>query len=115
MNQYLLAGALAIIAGFMMLYKCYKLHKVKKGRIIQMVSLTAGVCMLALGCIGIYKNALDGINVLLFGIVWFDHMRKSDKPCGGVLVNMHYRGWIAAVFAIIAGNIIILQDLHILE
>lgn len=115
MNQYLLIGAFAIIAGFMMLYKCYKLHKVKKGRIIQMVSLTAGVCMLALGCIGIYKNALDGINILLFGIVWFDHMRKSDKPCGGISWNLYYEGWFVAVFAIIAGIIIILQDLHILE
>lgn len=115
MNQYLLAGALAIIAGFMMLYKCYKFHKVKKGRIIQMVSLTAGVCMLALGCMGIYKNALDGINILLFGIVWFDFMRKSDKPCGGVSTVMHNKGWFAAIFAIIAGIIIILQDLHILE
>ena len=115
MNQYLLAGALAIIAGFMMLYKYYKLHKVKKGRIIQMVSLTAGVCMLALGCIGIYKNALDGINILLFGIVWFDHMRKSDKACGGISWNLYYEGWFVAVFAIIAGIIIILQDLHILE
>ena len=47
-----------------------------------MVSLTAGVCLLALGCIGIYKNALDGINILLFGTVWFDYMKKSDKPCG---------------------------------
>lgn len=98
-----------------MLYKYYKLHKVKKGRIIQMVSLTAGVCLLALGCIGIYKNALDGINILLFGIVWFDYMRKGDKPCGGVSVIMHYKGWFVAVFAIIAEIIIILQDLHILE
>lgn len=115
MNQYLLAGALAIIAGFMMLYKYYKLHKVKKGRTIQMVSLTAGVCMLALGCIGIYRNALDGINILLYGIVWFDYMRKNPKSSGGDVSGMHTRGWIAAVFAIIAGIIIILQDLHILE
>ena len=51
----------------------------------------------------------------IFGAVWFENIKKSGKPCGGVSVIMHYKGWFVAVFAIIAEIIIILQDLHILE
>ena len=115
MNQNCLAGALAIVAGIMVLYRSYKYYKAKKNIIVQTLIITIGICILISGCIGIYTKALDGVNVLLFGIVWFDFMRKSDKPCGGVSTVMHNKGWFAAIFAIIAGIIIILQDLHILE
>lgn len=113
MNQNYLAGALAIIAGIMVLYRYYKYYKAKKGIIVQTLIITIGICILISGCIGIYKNALDGINVLLFGIVWFDFMRRNPKTGGGDVTGMHIRGWIAAIGAIITGILLILDHLNI--
>ena len=114
MNQNYIAGGLAIIAGFMMLYQFHKLHKVNKSITIQILSVAIGICMLSLGSIGIYKNALDGINVLLVGIVtcWF--LKKTQIPNNGISSVKHYQAWFAAVFFVIAGIIRILEDLHIL-
>lgn len=115
MNQNCLAGALAIVAGIMVLYRSYKYYKAKKNIIVQTLIITIGICILISGCIGIWKKTLDGINILLYGIVWFDFMRRNPKTSGGDVSGMHTRGWIAAIFAIITGIILILEDLHILE
>ena len=45
MNPNYLAGALCVIAGFMMLYQCYKLRKVKKSMTVQILSIVISVCM----------------------------------------------------------------------
>ncbi len=115
MNPNYLAGALCVIAGFMMLYQCYKLRKVKKSMTVQILSIVISVCMMILGSIGIYKNTLDGVNYLLVGIVacWF--MKKSRTSNDGLSSIKHYQAWFAAVFFVIAGIILILEDLHILE
>ena len=113
MNQNFLAGTLAIVAGIMVLYRYCKYYKAKKGIIVQTLIITMGICILISGCIGIYKNALDGINVLIFGIVWYDYMRRSPKADGGDVSGMHTRGWIAAIGAIIAGILLILDHLNI--
>lgn len=115
MNQNYLAGALAIMAGFMMSYQCYKLRKAKKGITIQIFSIAIGVCLFVLGNIGIYKNTLDGVNILLVGIVacWF--MKKNKISNDGLSSIKHYQAWFAAIFFVIAGIIRILEDLHVLE
>jgi len=42
-------------------------------------------------------------------------MRRNPKTSGGDVSGMHTRGWVAAIFAIITGILLILEDLHILE
>jgi hypothetical protein len=111
LNENYIAGALAIVAGFIVLYYYYKKSKTEKNnRHIYMVAIGIGV--LISGCLGIFFNSLDGINILLFGIVWFEFMRKHKCNCGDVS-GMHLRGWIAAIFTIIAGILIILDQLNI--
>ncbi|MBO5615458.1 MAG: hypothetical protein J5932_04970 [Prevotella sp.] len=115
MNQNCLAGALAIVAGIMVLYRSYKYYKAKKNIIVQTLIITIGICILISGCIGIYKNTLDGVNILLVGIVacWF--MKKNKISNDGLSSIKHYQAWFAAIFFVIAGIIRMLEDLHILE
>ena len=71
--------------------------------------------MVALGCAGFNKKDLDGINILLFGLTMFHIMKKAHSNHTGVSSSMNFKGWIAAVFAILAGIIRILENLRILE
>ena len=115
MNQYYVAGFLAIVFGVRVLFLSYRQYKTQKSISLQIMTVCLGLCMLTIGCIGIYKETYDGINLLLTGISGCWLMKKSEVPDGGVFVNMHYRGWIAVIFAVIAGIIRILEDLHVLE
>ena len=113
MAQNYLSGILALIASMIIFYQSLILYKKNKWYILFTIPL--GVCMLVLGCAGFYKKDIDGINILLFGVTMFYIMRKDHSNHTGVSSSMHFKGWIAAVFAILAGIIKILENLHILE
>ena len=113
MVQNYLSGFLDLIASIIIFYQSIILYKKKKWYIFFTIPL--GVCMVALGCAGFYKKDLDGINTLLFGLTMFYIMKKNHSNHTGVSSSMNFKGWIAAVFAILAGIIRILENLRILE
>lgn len=110
-----LPGTFAIIAGLMILYWSYSLFKSQKNKIIITFVVTIGIICIILGCLGIYKDGLEGVNLLIFGITMTIFMKNDKGPHGGPLWSWHIEGWFAAFFSIILGIIIILEDLHILE
>ena len=113
MVQNYLSGFLDLIASIIIFYQSIILYKKKKWYIFFTIPL--GVCMVALGCAGFYKKDLDGINTLLFGLTMFYIMKKNHSNHTGVSSSMNFKGWVAAVFAILAGIIRILENLRILE
>ena len=112
MEQYYFAGALSIVAGLMVLYYYNNKRKVDNNN-SHIYMLAIAIVELITGCIGIYFTILDGVNMLLFGITMFWHMRRSKAPDSGVLISMYNKGWMAAVFAIIYGILTILDHLNI--
>ena len=113
MVQNYLSGFLDLIASIIIFYQSIILYKKKRWNIFFTIPL--GVCMVALGCAGFYKKDLDGINTLLFGLTMFYIMKKDHSNHTGVSSSMNFKGWVAAVFAILAGIIRILENLRILE
>ena len=113
MVQNYLSGFLDLIASIIIFYQSIILYKKKRWYIFFTIPL--GVCMVALGCAGFYKKDLDGINTLLFGLTMFYIMKKDHSNHTGVSSSMNFKGWVAAVFAILAGIIRILENLRILE
>ena len=114
LNENYLAGTFSIIASFIILYFYTKKRKAEKNN-KHIYMLAIGIGELIMGCCGICLNSLYSINMLLFGITMFSYMKKPHDPCGGVATIMHYKGWLAAILAIIAGILKILIDLHILK
>ena len=113
MVQNYLSVFLDLIASIIIFYQSIILYKKRRWYIFLTIPL--GVCMVALGCAGFYKKDLDGINILLFGLTMFYIMKKDHSNHTGVSSSMNFKGWIAAVFAILAGIIRILENLRILE
>ena len=114
MEQYVYAGILSIAAGLIVLYYYNKKRKAEKdNRHIYMLAIA--IVELITGCIGICFTILDGVNSLLFGITIFWFMRKPRYSDSGDVSGMHFKGWIAAIGAIIAGILKILTDLRILK
>lgn len=111
-NENYLAGALVIVTGFIVLHFYIKKRKAEKNN-KHIYMLAIAIVELVTGCLGICLNTLCGINSLLYGITMFWYMKKPHDPCGGVLVTMHYKGWLSAIGAIIAGILIILDELNI--
>lgn len=112
LNKNYLAGALVIVAGFIVLYYYNKKRKVEKNyRHIYMLAI--GIIELISGCLGICLNTLCGINLLIYGITIFWFMSNEKAPNSGVLITMHNKGWWSAIFATLIGILIILDDLNI--
>ena len=113
MKQYYSAGILSIIAGFIVLYYYIQKRKTDKSN-RHLYMLAIAIVELITGCIGICLAMLDGVNLLLFGITMFWHMKKPHKPSRG-FVNTRFKGWVCAIGGIICGILRILEDLGILE
>ncbi|MEE3417256.1 MAG: hypothetical protein VZR53_18100 [Prevotella sp.] len=110
-----LPGTFAIIAGCMILYWAYSLFKSQKNKIIITFVVTIGIICIILGCLGIYNDGLEGVNLLIFGITMTIFMKNDKGPHGGPLWSWHIEGWLVAFLSILFGIIDILEDLHILE
>lgn len=111
MENYI-AGALVIATGFIVLYYYNKKRKAgNDNRYIYMLAI--GIGELILGCLGIYFNSLDGINILIYGITMFWFMSNEQAPSDINLKIMHNKGWLSAIIGIIAGILIILDHLNI--
>lgn len=111
---YTLASVFAIIASIIIYRWVYKFHKAKKGKIKFWCLIILGTMCILSGCVGIYKQILDGINCLVFGIIMFIYMKNDNAERDLLLWLMHIRGWFAAIGAIVIGIMRILQDFGIL-
>lgn len=111
---YTLAGVFAIIASIIIYRWVYKFHKAKKGNIKFWCLIILGTMCILSGCVGIYKQILDGINCLVFGIIMFIYMKNDNAERDLLLWTMHINGWFGAIGAIVLGIIRILQYFGIL-
>lgn len=111
---YTFAGMLAFLASMFIYRWAYKFHKAKKGKIKFWCLIILGTMCILSGCVGIYKQSLDGINSLTFGIIMFIHMKNDHQEYDLFAWTVHMRGWGAAIGAIVIGIMRILQDFGIL-
>lgn len=111
---YTFAGILAFLASMFIYRWAYKFHKAKKGKIKFWCLIILGTMCILSGCVGIYKQILDGINCLVFGIIMFIYMKNDNAERDLLLWLMHIRGWFADIGAIVIGIMRILQDFGIL-